>query len=283
MSTLKPQTFCGMETPPEAADIVIYGAPFDGTTSFRPGTRYAPERMRLESWGLETYSPYQDLDLEDFLIGDAGDLDLPMGDVAQALDQIEAFSESLFAQNKRPVMLGGEHSLTLGQLRAARTRYPDLHIIQFDAHTDLRHDYYGQPLSHASVMRRAADLLPDGRIHQFGIRSGLKEEFQFAREHLNFHPFTLDELDATLAELASKPLYVTIDLDVLDPSFFPGTGTPEPGGVSYLDLQKAVIAFENSQVIAADIMELSPPLDQSGASTAVACKILRELVLAIAK
>lgn len=278
---LKANTFCGMETPLTEAEVVIYGAPFDGTTSFRPGTRYAPERMRLESWGLETYSPYLDLDLEDFKVSDAGDLDLPLGDVKAAIDQIESFAKTLIQDQKIPLMLGGEHSLTLGQLMAAIETYPELHLIQFDAHTDLREDYMGQPLSHASVMRRALELLPAENIHAFGIRSGLKEEFILAKERIDFHPFHLDGLKETLAAISGKPIYLTIDLDVLDPSFFPGTGTPEPGGVSYLDLQRAVHLFSEATIIAADLMELSPPIDPSGASTAVACKILRELALVI--
>lgn len=281
MSRIRP--FCGMETPPEDASVVVYGAPFDGTTSFRPGTRHAAERMRIESWGLETYSPSLDDDLEHYAIGDAGDLDLPMGDVGAAISQIEQFSHECFQANRLPLMIGGEHSLSLGQFKAAFCRYPELHVIHFDAHTDLRDDLYGQPLSHASVIRRIADIMPPARIHSFGIRSGLREEWIFARKNMDFHPFTLDGLEETIRSLAGVPVYLTIDLDVLDPAFFPGTGTPEPGGISYLDLQRAVHAFDGSRIIAADIMELAPPLDPSGASTAAACKILRELAIVLGR
>lgn len=281
--TIKPGTFCGMETPIADASIVVYGAPFDGTTSFRPGTRYASERMRVESWGLETYSPYLDDDLENHRVGDAGDLDLPLGDVAAAIHDVERMAESLLSDGKLPVMLGGEHSLSLGQLRAALKRYPDLHLMHFDAHTDLRDDYLGQPLSHASVIKRIADILPSGRIHSLGIRSGLREEWAFAREHLDFHPFSLHDLPAVIASLSDAPVYVSIDLDVLDPAFFPGTGTPEPGGVTYLELQEAVHRLPKLRIVACDVMELSPPLDPSGASTAVACKLLRELCIGLAR
>lgn len=279
---IRPKTFCGMETPLEAANVIVYGAPFDGTTSFRPGTRFAPEQMRSESWGLETYSPYLDLDLEDYRVADGGDLDLPPGDVALSIEAIAQHAGALLAGGIVPIMLGGEHSLTLGQARAVIEKYPEVHVVHFDAHTDLREDYYGQPLSHASVIRRITDRIPPARMHSFGIRSGLKEEFAFAKAHMDFHPFNLDGLAKSLEAIGEAPIYLTIDLDVLDPSVFPGTGTPEPGGVSFLDLMQAIHRFRGKRIVAADLMELSPPLDASGASTAVACKLLRELSLVIA-
>lgn len=279
---IRPKTFCGMETPLDEANVIVYGAPFDGTTSFRPGTRFAPEHMRSESWGLETYSPYLDLDLEDYRVADGGDLDLPPGDVGLSIAAIEHHAGTLLAAEVVPLMLGGEHSLTLGQARAVIGKYPDVHLVHFDAHTDLREDYYGQPLSHASVIRRIADLMPPARMHSFGIRSGLKEEFAFAKANMDFHPFSLDGVPTTLEAIGEAPIYLTIDLDVLDPSVFPGTGTPEPGGVSFLDVMQAIHRFRGKRVVAADLMELSPPLDASGASTAVACKLLRELCLVIA-
>ena len=286
-------SFCGMTASFSEASVVVYGAPYDGTASFRPGTRFASQAMRPDSWGMESYSPYQDLDLEDVGVFDAGDLELPFGDPRPALKLVEEQTRAIAAAGKLPVMIGGEHSLTLGAVRALIERYPDLHMIHFDAHTDLRSDYLGEVYSHASVIRRCHDLLGDGRIASFGVRSGLREEFAFAREHLLFHPFALDGIE-DVAELwsgiegnelkaaepdSAPPVYVTLDLDVLDPSVLPGTGTPEPGGVSFQDLLTAVLALRRLNIVGIDVVELSPAYDASGASTAVACKILRELIL----
>ena len=276
-------TLFALESSVEQATTVMFGAPYDGTTSFRPGARFGPAAMRSESFGLESYSPYQDKDLYDYEICDAGDLELPFGGPEQALALIEEQAEALFAAGKRPLMLGGEHLVTLAPVRAALRRYPDLCIVHFDAHTDLREDYLGQPLSHATVMRRCHDLLGDGRLFQFGIRSGLREEFDWAREHTSLHKYNFDGLEQALETIGGRPVYFTIDLDVLDPSVFPGTGTPEAGGVTFPQLLAAVEQVCKCKVIGCDLVELSPNYDHSGMSTAVACKILRELLLALEK
>ena len=236
------ETFIACDTPFEEANIVLFGAPFDSTTSFRPGARFGSAAMRHESFGLETYSPYQDRDLTDCKIFDSGDLELCFGSVQQALEDIEARAQEILDHDKLPLLIGGEHSVTLGAVRAVHKRYPDLHIVHFDAHADLRQDYLGMPLSHACVLRRCHDLVGDGRIHQFCIRSGEREEFAFARSHTDFHPFTFDGLAQLTAQLAQSqvPVYLTIDLDCLDPSVFPGTGTPEAGGVTFLELLEAI-------------------------------------------
>lgn len=277
--------FIGCDVGYEEADIVLYGAPFDSTTSFRPGTRFAGQAVRNDSYGLETYSPYQDRDLEDCRIFDLGDLELAIGDSELVLSEIEKTAEIILKDKKLPFMIGGEHLVTLGAVRAAARQYPELHIIHLDAHTDLREDYLGVKLSHAAVIRRCWDILGDGRIHQFGIRSGEKSEFDWARSgHTDFHPFTLDDLPGILPELKGKPVYFTVDLDVLDPSVFPGTGTPEPGGVDFLTLMKNVTEVCHSlNIIGCDVNELCPPCDHSGMSTAVACKIIREMLLALKK
>ena len=275
------ETFIGCDASYEDAKIVLFGAPFDSTTSFRPGTRFGPSAMRHESFGLETYSPYQDKDLTDYAVFDSGDLELCFGSQEMALRDIEARAETILADGKFPLLLGGEHLVTLGAVRAAAKRYPDLHIIHFDAHADLREDYLGARLSHACVLRRCHDLLGDGRIHQFCIRSGDREEFRFAKAHTELHPFTFDGLEETVERLKGLPLYFTIDLDCLDPACFPGTGTPEAGGVTFPQLLKAIQTVAKANVVGADVNELSPMLDASGASTAMACKVLRELLLAL--
>jgi agmatinase len=272
-------SFIGCESSYDEAGIVIFGAPFDGTTSYRPGTRFAPSVIRSESDGIETYSPYQDKDLEDYAIFDSGDLILPFGQPSKALALIEKRTKEILEDDKRPLMIGGEHLVTLGVARAIIKKYPDVVFIHFDAHTDLREDYLGEQLSHATVIRRIWDLVGDGRIYQFGIRSGERSEWQFAKTHTDLTPFTLEGLDEVIESLKGKPVYFTLDLDILDPSVFPGTGTPEAGGVTYKELQLALEKLGALNIVGADMNELSPHYDHSGLSTAVACKVLREMLL----
>lgn len=275
------QTILGCGAGYDEAKICVFGAPFDSTTSFRPGTRFASQHIRSDSWGLETYSPYQDLDMDDAKIFDCGDLELCFGDTQSALSDIEEMSSKIIKDGKIPCMIGGEHLVTLGSVRAAAKQYPDLCILHFDAHTDLREEYLGQPLSHATVIRRCHDIVGDGHIFQLGIRSGLREEFNWGEEHGFLHKFDLGSLGEAMEKIGGRPVYFTIDLDVLDPSVFPGTGTPEPGGVSFAELLKAVLAAAKLNIVGMDVNELCPVYDQSGASTAVACKVLRELLLAV--
>ena len=277
------ETFIGCESDYGDADMVIFGAPFDSTTSYRPGARFGSSAMRHESFGLETYSPYQNRDLTDYKIFDGGDLELCFGNSKTALADIENCTEHILADHKIPVLLGGEHLGTLGSVQAVYKKYPEMHILHFDAHADLRDEYLGEPLSHACVMRRCHDLLGDGRIHQFCIRSGEREEFLFAKAHTDFHPFDFTGLEPLVCALEESrtPVYLTIDLDCLDPSVFPGTGTPEAGGVSFLQLLKAIVSASRLNIVGADVNELAPMLDASGASTAAACKVLRELLLSI--
>lgn len=276
------ETFLGCDNEYRESDIVVFGAPFDSTTSFRPGTRFASRTMRGESYGLETYSPYQDKDLEDLAIFDGGDLELCFGDTEKVLAAIESYTTRVLRDNKRPVMIGGEHLVTLGAVRAVARKYPDLHVIHFDAHADLRDDYLGITLSHATVLHRVWDIIGDHRIYQFGIRSGERSEFQWGKDHVSTQKFNFEGLAEVIEKLRGQPVYFTLDLDVLDPSVFPGTGTPEPGGVSFMELLEAIQQVSQLNLVGCDINELSPVYDQSGASTAVACKVLRELLLAMA-
>ena len=277
------ENFIGCDSSYRTASIVLYGAPFDSTTSYRPGARFGPAAMRHESYGLETYSPYQDKDLTDIKVFDSGDMELCFGSSESALKDIEARAETILQDGKFPLLLGGEHLVTLGAVRAAARKYPAMHIIHFDAHADLRQDYLGAELSHACVLRRCHDILGDGRIHQFCIRSGDREEFTFAKTHTEMHKFDFSGLEALTAELCRTqvPVYLTIDLDCLDPSCFPGTGTPEAGGVTFMQLLNAILTVSKTNIIGADVNELAPMLDASGVSTAMACKVLRELLLAL--
>ena len=273
------QTFLACEAAFSDAKTVLFGAPFDGTTSFRPGTRFGPSAIRSESFGIETYSPYCDRDLTDCAIYDGGDLELPFGNTERVLSMIEDYTEQVLSAGKRFVMLGGEHLVTLGSMRAVCRRYPDLHIIHLDAHTDLRTDYFGEALSHSTVLYHAWKLVGDWRIFQFGIRSGEKYEFEFAKQHTTLRKFDLQGFEEAVKALEGKPVYFTLDLDVLDPSIFCGTGTPEAGGVTFKELMQAILQLNRLNIVGCDINELSPHYDHSGTSTAVACKVTREILL----
>lgn len=280
------ETFIGCDCNYNEAKIVLFGAPFDSTTSFRPGARFGSSHIRHESFGIETYSPYQNKDLLDFKVFDSGDLELCFGDTEKVLNDIENRTQTIIDDNKLPFLIGGEHLVTLGAIRALCKKHANLHIIQFDAHADLREDYLGAKLSHACVMRRCHELLGDNRIHQFCIRSGEKEEFEFAKKHTDMNLFNFNKLTNVLKSLkkSNSPIYLTIDLDCLDPSIFSGTGTPEAGGVSFVELLNAIFEIaKTTNVVGVDINELAPTLDNSGVSTAVACKVVRELILAISK
>lgn len=272
--------FMGCDAHLEKADIIIFGAGFDGTVSYRPGSRFGPQAMRSEFYGLETYSPALDRDLSETAICDSGDLELPFGNTEAALDMIRRTEAAIVRMGKKPFMIGGEHLVTLPAFEAVIERYPDVCLLHLDAHADLRDEYLGERLSHSSVVRRIWDIVGDGRIWQLGIRSGLKEEFMWAREgHTHLRPFDLSAADEAAGELAGRPVYLTIDLDVLDPSIMSGTGTPEPGGVSFRELQQALCSFRGLNIVAADVVELAPHLDASGVSVAAACKVMREVLL----
>lgn len=273
----------GFDAAYEEADLVVFGAPFDGTVSYRPGSRFGPPAVRSESYGIETYSPYQNRDLGDIRAHDLGDIELPFGDTLKVLKCIEECTETILKDNKKPLMLGGEHLVTLPAFKAVLSAYPDLCLIHLDAHTDLRDDYLGIQLSHATVVRRIWEHVGDGRIWQYGIRSGERHEFQWAQEHTSLTPFTLEGVEAAVACLKDRPVYLTIDLDVLDPSVFPGTGTPEHGGVSFKELMAFLLKLRGLNIVGADLVELAPHYDHSGISTAAACKLLREVAFLLVK
>ena len=277
--------FIGCDKPFDDAKVVLFGAPYDSTTSFRPGTRFGPAAMRAESFGIETYSMLQDRDLaEDASVFDSGDLELPFGAPDAALGMIEERAAEILGAGKIPFLLGGEHLVTLGSVRAVAKRYPNLHIVHFDAHADLREDYLGVKLSHACVLRRCHDILGDGRIFQFGIRSGTRDERQFMKDgHVTTELFSDTTLPAVMEKIGhDAPVYLTVDLDVVDPSEFPGTGTQEADGFSYGRLLGDLrMICRELNVVALDNVELSPALDPTGRSTALACKLLREELLAL--
>lgn len=268
----------------DESDVVIFSVPMDATTSFRPGTRFAGNHIRIDSIGIEWYSPYRNMSLKDYKTCDIGDLEIPVGDVEKSLDVIYDTTKNILNDNKKIVMVGGEHLVTYPVLKAFSEKYNDLHVIHLDAHTDLRQEFLGRELSHATFMYHAHKFIGDNKIFQFGIRSGDKHEFDWASKHIYQQKFDFVGLDKVVEKLKDRPVYITIDLDVLDPGVFPGTGTPEPGGMQYKDLLWAIDQFEKlNNIVGCDIVELAPHLDPSGASTAVAIKTLRELVLLLHK
>lgn len=261
---------------------VLLGAPFDGTTSFMPGARFGPRRIREVSDGLESYSPTLRRDLEELRFADLGDLELPFGNPPKALELIEDALRPIYQAGRLPVMLGGEHTVTLAGVRAALATHPDLIIIQFDAHADLREEYCGESVSHATVMRRITEILGGERVYQFGIRSGTREEFEFGREQTRFFPGNGLEgvLRAATEELGERPVYLTVDIDVVDPAFAPGTGTPEPGGWTSSELFDALLAIRDLNVIGCDLVEVCPAAEHGIVTSILGAKVVREMLLA---
>ena len=258
----------------DSARVVMVGLPFDGTCSYRPGSRFAPERLRLASWGLEDYSPVYDKHLDDVKFYDAGELEFPLGNTQKSLDLIEKNAKIIFNSNKKFLGIGGEHLVTLPAVRACKEKYDNLAVIHFDAHTDLRQDYLGEKLSHASVMRRIGEIVGFENIKQIGIRSGLKEEFDLMKKY-NTLVKNFSELDV----FRNKKVFLTIDVDVLDPSVLPGTGTPEPDGLLYRELAEWIEFLKDFDIVGADIVELAPDYDSSEVSTAIVSKIVRDVLM----
>ncbi len=263
----------------KAHDVRFIGAPFDGTVSFRPGARFGPAAIRDASDGIETYSPVLDADLESVSYADAGDLELPMGSVATSLAIIKEAVVEALADEAIPFLLGGEHLVSLPAIEAVYEKYPDLVVVQLDAHADQREDYLGVKLSHACVIRRVSELLGEEHIRQLGIRSGTRQEYRLMKNYNTLTTFRDDDLQQLRSWIGNRPLYLTVDLDVFDPASFPGTGTPEPGGIDWWTFQRFIQAIMGCNIVGLDAVELAPQLDSSGCSSVLAAKCVRELLL----
>ncbi len=263
----------------EPHTIRIIGAPFDGTVSFRPGARFGPAAIRDASDGIETYSPLQDRDLESVSYADAGDLELPMGSVVSSLAIIREAVDDALADGAIPFLLGGEHLVSLPAIEAVFEKYPDMVVVQLDAHADQRQDYLGVKLSHACVIRRVSEFLGQEHIRQLGIRSGTKEEYGLMRDYGTLTTFREEDLSELRAWIGDRPLYLTVDLDVFDPASLPGTGTPEPGGIDWWTFQRFLAAIKGCDIVGLDAVELAPQLDSSGCSSVLAAKCVREMLL----
>lgn len=267
----------------EESEAVIYGMPMDWTVSYRPGSRFGPARVREVSIGLEEYSPYLDRDLADIKYYDAGDIPLPFGNPQKSLDTIEAFVEKILAADKFPLGIGGEHLVSWPVMQAVYRKYPDLAIIHMDAHTDLRDEFEGEPLSHSTPIKKIANLIGPTNVYSFGIRSGMKEEFEWAKEvGMHISKFeVLEPLKEVLPKLAGRPVYVTIDIDVLDPAHAPGTGTVDAGGITSRELLASIheIARSEVNVVGCDLVEIAPIYDPSEQTVNTASKLIREMIL----
>ena len=264
----------------EESKGVILGCPYDGSASFRPGARFGPSAIRRASWGIETFSPYFQRDLSQCSIHDMGDLELPLGEKKISLDLIRMALRKILSEKKFPILLGGDHLITLPIIEEIFTIYPRLHLLQIDAHTDLREDYLGEPLSHSTVMRKVVDHLGEGRLFQIGVRSGTEEEFQLAKKMKSIISLDPGSLSSMIKRLRSQPVYITLDLDVIDPSLLPGVGTPEPGGLSFQEFILLLKKLQGLHVIGFDIVELTPDYDLTQVSSITASVILREMILA---
>lgn len=265
--------------PGEIGRVTLLGAPLDRTGSFRPGCAEGPIGIRWASENLETYSPHLDRDLEDITVGDLGDLEFPGDEQGDAMARIEQEVSSLLFTRTLPFILGGEHTISLAIARAVLAQYPDAMILHFDAHADLRDTYLGEPLSHATWARRVGEEFGFDRLVQLGIRSGLREEFQLGRERCAYFGMGLEIPTHIRQELLARPVYLSLDIDVLDASVAPGTGTPEAGGASYNELMACLYNLAGMPVVAMDLNEIAPPLDPSGITSATASKLVREMIL----
>ena len=274
------QTFISAKASFEEGKIVILGCPYDGSASFRTGARFGPSAIRKASWGIETYSPYLGRDLDKLSLHDMGDLELPLGEKKASLDLIRKALRQILSGKKFPVLLGGDHLITLPVLEEILPFHPNLHLLQFDAHTDLREDYLGETLSHCTVIKRVIDRLGNGRLFQIGIRSGTEEEFKLARKLRSIVYPDSDSLRSMVKRIKNHPVYITIDLDVMDPSLLSGVGTPEPGGFTFQGFISILKELEPLHVIGFDLVELTPDYDPTQISSLTASVILREMILA---
>ena len=273
--------YMGSRRDPAGCSVGLFGVPYDGTTSFRPGTRFGPAAIREVSSGLETYCPQLDADLEEVAFADLGAVDIPFGAPEPVVAAVKQATEAVLELGLKPLMLGGEHSISSGAVAAVAERHPDLVLVQLDAHADLRHEWLGAHHSHACAMRRCLEVLPSGKLLQIAIRSGTREEFVELRREQRL--VAIEQMAEALKPLRGSPLYLTVDLDWFDPAVMPGTGTPEPGGFLWSHFAALVQELGHHKLVGADVVELSPQLDPTGVSNVLAAKVVRSLILLLGR
>jgi agmatinase len=274
------QNFLSANASFKESKIILLGCPFDGSASFRPGARFGPSAIRRASWGIETFSPYFQRDLSQCSIHDLGDLELPLGEKKLSLTLIRKALRKILSEKKFPISLGGDHLITLPIVEEVLRVYPSLYLLQIDAHADLREDYLGETLSHCTVMKRVLDRLGKGRLFQIGIRSGIEEEFKLARRMKSIVSVDQDSPRSMVKRLRNKPVYLSLDLDVIDPSLLPGVGTPEPGGSTFQGFISLLKKLKTLHVVGFDMVELTPDYDPTQVSSITASVLLREMILA---
>ena len=279
--------FLGAQRSVDQCKVSLLGVPYDGTCCYRPGARFGPAAVREDSYGIETYCPQLNLDLENIKFADVGSLDVPFGNAKLTIDYVEDATAVLLNNNLKPLIIGGEHSITSGIIKSIITNYPELIMIQLDAHADLRDEWLGNQYSHACSMKRCLEILPSKKIFQIGIRSGTKLEFIEMKNTQRLIPHTLGNnargLEKVLESFHGIPIYLTFDLDWFDPSIMPGTGTPEPGGYFWDDFAAIIEVIKSHNLIGADVVELSPKLDSTGISSILAAKVIRSLIMLLNK
>ena len=273
--------FMGARRDSSGCQVGVFGVPYDGTTSFRPGTRFGPAAIREVSSGLETYCPQLDRDLDTLAYADLGALNIAFGAPEPVVEAVKRATAHILALGLKPLMLGGEHSISSGAVAAVAKDHPDLVMVQLDAHADLRETWLGASHSHACAMRRCLDVLPSGDLLQIAIRSGTAEEF--SELHRSGRLIPLHQMSQKLSDLRGRPIYLTVDLDWFDPAVMPGTGTPEPGGFTWADFAALINELQYHHLVGADVVELAPQLDPSGISSVLAAKVTRSLLLLMAQ
>lgn len=276
--------YMGASTEGARGNVILFGVPFDGTASYRAGTRFGPGAIRAASHSLETFSPFIDRDLDLIDYADLGDIEVPPGSASRTVDIVMEKVRDIYGMGAEPLMLGGEHTISLGAIRAAHEFYPNLAVLQLDAHTDLRDEYLGEKISHATVIKRVMDFIPSQRIHRFGVRAGTREEMVGAGLEI---PLGIEggmrDVEKAITHIGEDvPLYVTIDLDVFDPSLVPGIGNPEPLGITYREFIQIARMLALKNVVGVDVVELAPHFDQTGVSAVVAASVVREMLLCLA-
>jgi agmatinase len=274
------QTYISANASFEESKIVILGIPYDGSASFRPGARFGPSAIRRASWGIETYSPYFEQDLSWLKVHDMGDLELPLGEKKRSLGLIRKTLRTILSGKKFPILLGGDHLITLPIVEELIQIHHSLHLLHIDAHADLREEYLGETLSHSTVMRRVVDRLGEGRLFQIGLRSGTEEEFKLSRKMKSIVSPDQVSLKSMVKRLGKQSVYISLDLDVIDPSLLPGVGTPEPGGLTFQGFISLLRELQPLHVIGFDLVELTPDYDPTQISLVTASVILREMMLA---
>jgi agmatinase len=273
--------YMGSQRDPAGCRVGLFGVPYDGTTSFRPGTRFGPAAIREVSSGLESYCPQLDRDLEELAVADLGAVDIPFGAPEPVVAAVRQATEAVLALGLKPLMLGGEHSISSGAVAAVAAQHPELVLVQLDAHADLRHEWLGAQHSHACAMRRCLEVLPSQRLLQIAIRSGTGEEFRELRQSGRL--VAIEGMAEALRPLRGQPIYLTVDLDWFDPAVLPGTGTPEPGGFHWREFALLVEELRHHRLVAADGVELAPQIDPTGVSAVLAAKVERSLLLLLGR